>query len=67
MVLAEYEKKPQKFYLKMRFFCSITGTNFRWNSVLWRIFALLVWIGLWKKLKIYIVPPDPSKWYCRGI
>ena len=34
--------------------------------MLWLIIALLVWIGLWIKFIIYLVPPDPVMWYCQG-
>ena len=44
----------------------LDGMNFNWGYVLWCIIALLVWIGLWTKLIIYRVPPNPIKWYCRG-
>ena len=33
---------------------------------MWHIIVLLVWIGLWTKLRIYKVPPDPVRWSCRG-
>ena len=26
----------------------------------------MIWIGLWTKLRIYKVPTDPVRWYCRG-
>ena len=44
----------------------ITGINIKWDYVLLRIIALLVWIGLWNKLRIYILPPDPVIWSCWG-
>ena len=34
--------------------------------VMWYIIDLLVWIGIWTKLIIYKVPPDPVRWSCRG-
>ena len=36
------------------------------DHVIWRSIALLVWIGIWKKLGIYRVPTDPVRWSCRG-
>ena len=44
----------------------ITGISFKWNYVIGRSVVLLVWIGLWTKLIIYRVPPDPVRWSCRG-
>ena len=44
----------------------ITGINFNWDYVIGRSVALLVWNGLWTKLRIYRVPPEPVRWYCRG-
>ena len=51
----------QTFHLKMWFFEFITGVNFRWDYVLWHIVALMSWIGICTKLKIYRVPPDLAK------
>ena len=44
----------------------ITGITFKWDYVIGRSVALLIWIGLWTKLRIYRVPPEPVRWYCRG-
>ena len=44
----------------------ITGITFKWYYVIGRSVALLVWIGLWTKLRIYRVPLDPVRWFCRG-
>ena len=44
----------------------ITRINFIWDFVLWIIVALLFWIDLWTKLRIYRVPPGPFKWSCQG-
>ena len=50
----------------MWFFQFITGITFKWDYVIGRSVALLVCIGLWTKLRIYRVPPDPVRWSCRG-
>ena len=42
----------------------ITGVTFKWYYVLWFIISLMVCIGLWTKLRIYKVPPDPVRWSC---
>ena len=52
--------------LKMWFFQFITGITFKWYYFIGRSVALLVWIGLWTKLRIYRVPPDPVRWSYRG-
>ena len=44
----------------------INGINFKWDYVIWKIISLLVWIGLWKKMIIYSVPPNPVRWSCQG-
>ena len=31
-----------------------------------RSVALLVWIGIWTKLRVYRVLPDSARWSCRG-
>ena len=51
--------------LTMWLFQFITGINFKWDYVIGRSVDLLVWIGIWKKLIIYRVPPDPVRWSCR--
>ena len=58
VVPVEYGTFAQAFHLKMWFFNFITGITSKWDYVLWRIIDLLVWIGLWTKLRIYRVPPD---------
>ena len=40
------------FHLTMCFFQFITGITFKWDYVIGRSVALLVWIGLWNKLRI---------------
>ena len=60
MVPVEYGTLTQTFHLKMWFFHSITGISFKWNYVLWRTIALLVWIGICTKLSIYKVPQTQS-------
>ena len=66
VVPVEYGTFDQKFHLEMWFFQFNTGINFKWDYVIVRSVALLVWIGLWTKLRIYRVPPDPVRWSCRG-
>ena len=55
----EYGTFAQTFHLKMLFFQFITAITFKWDYVIGHSVALLVWIGLWNKLRIYRVPPDP--------
>ena len=66
MVPVEYGTFAQKFHLTVWFFQFITGIIFNWDYVIWCNVALLVWIGIWTKLIIYRVPPDPVRWSCRG-
>ena len=66
VVPVEYGTFAQTFHLKMWFFQFITGINFKWDYVIGRSVALLIWIGLWTKLRIDRVPPDPVRWSCRG-
>ena len=54
------------FHLNMWFFQFITGITFKWYHVIGSSVALLVCIGIWTKLRIYGVPPDPVIWFCRG-
>ena len=44
---------------------SIIKLTFKWDYVIGRSVAMLIWIGLWTKLRIYRVPPDPIRWSCR--
>ena len=44
----------------------VTGINFKWDYLIWQNFALLIWIGIWTKLRIYRVTPDPVRWSCQG-
>ena len=66
LVPVEYRTFSQTFHLTMWFFQFITGISFKWDYVIRRSVALLLWIGLWTKLRIYKVPPEPVRWYCRG-
>ena len=66
VVPVEYGTFTQTFHLTMWYFQFITGIKFKWYYVIGRSVALLVWIGLWTKLRIYRVPPDPVRWSCRG-
>ena len=51
VVLLEYGELSQTFHLTRWFFQFITGINFKWDYVIGRSVALLVWIGLWTKLR----------------
>ena len=62
VVPVEYGKFAQPFHVTMWFFQFITGITFTWDYVIGRSVALLVWIGIWEKLIIYRVPPDPVIW-----
>ena len=66
IVPVEYGTFAHTFHLTMWFVQFITGIAFKWYYVIGRSVALLVWIGLWTKLRIYRVPPDPVRWSCRG-
>ena len=66
VVPVEYGTFAQTFHLKMWFFQFLTGINFKRDYVIGRSVALLVWIGIWTKLIIYRVLPDPVRWSCRG-
>ena len=66
VVSVEYGTFAQTFHLVMWLFQFITGISFKWYYVIRRSVALLVWIGIWTKLRIYRVPPDPVRWSCRG-
>ena len=57
VVPVEYGTFSQKFHLKMWLFQFITGITFKLDYVIWSIIALLVWIGLWTKLRICRVLP----------
>ena len=56
----------QTFHLTMWFFQFINSINSKWDYMICCIISLLVWIGHWNKLSIYIVPPDLVRWYCQG-
>ena len=64
VVPVEYGTFAQTFHLTMWFFQFINGLTFKWDYVIWRSISLLVWIGIWTRLKIYRVPPDPVRWSC---
>ena len=66
IVLVEYVTFDQTFYLTVWFFQFITGINFKWDYVIGRSVALLARIVIWTKSRIYRVPPDPFRWYCKG-
>ena len=67
VVPAEYGTFSHTYHLTMWFFQFITGITFKWDYVIGRSVALLIWIGLWTKFRIYRVPPYPVRWSCRGI
>ena len=67
VVPVEYVTFTQTFHLTIWFFCFSTGITFKWDYVIMRSVDLLVWIGLWTKLRIYRVPPEPVRWSCRGL
>ena len=43
----------QSFHLTIWLFQFITGVTFKWDYVIRCSFAMLVWIGLWTKLRTY--------------
>ena len=61
VVPVEYGTFAQTFHLNMWFFQFSTGINFKWDYVIGRSVALLVWIGLWNRLRVYRVPPYPVR------
>ena len=66
IVPVEYRTFDQKFHLTMWFFNFINGITFKWDYIIGFSVAVLVWISLWTKLRIYRVPPDPVRWSCIG-
>ena len=66
VITVDYGIFYQMFCLKMWSFQFIPRIDFRWYYVLLYIVALLVWSGLWTKLRIYMVPPDQGNWCCKG-
>ena len=66
IVPVEYGTLSHTFHLNMLFFHFISGITFKWDYVIRCSVALLVWIGIWTKLRIFRVPPDPVRWSCRG-
>ena len=62
----EYGTLAQTFHFTICFFQFITGIYFNLDYVIGWSVALLIWIGLWTKLRIYRVSPDPIRWSCRG-
>ena len=66
VVPVEYGTFPHKFHLMAWLFKFIDGITSSWDCVVWWIFTLLMWIGIWTKLIINRVTPDKVKWYCRG-
>ena len=66
MVPVEYGTFAQIFHLTTWFFKFINGITFKWDYVIRRSVSLLIWIGIWNKLKIHRVTTDPVRWSCRG-
>ena len=66
VVPVKYGTFAHTFHLKMSFFHFITGITFMWDYVIGRSVALLVWIGIWTKLRIYRVPPKPLQDHLTG-
>ena len=62
----EYGTFSQTLHLTMWLFQFINGITFKWYYVIRRSVSMLVWIGIWTKLIIYRVLPDPVRWSCRG-
>ena len=53
VVPVEYGTFAHRFHLTMLFFQFITGITFKWEYLFGRSVVLLVWIGIWNKLKIH--------------
>ena len=53
VVPVEYVPLYHIFHLTLWLFQFITRVNFKWDPLIWRGVAILVWIVLWKKLRIY--------------
>ena len=66
VVSVEYGTFAQTFHLARWFFKFITGINCKWDYIILRVINPLLLIGLWTKLRIYRVPPDPVRWSFRG-
>ena len=65
VVPVEYGTFAQTFHLTIWFFQFVTRIIFKWDDVMWRTIDLMVCIGIWIKLNIYRVPPDPVIWSCQ--
>ena len=66
IVSVEYGTFSQKFHLVMCFFQFINGINFKRDYAIGLSVAMLIWIGILTKWRIYRVPTDLVRWYCRG-
>ena len=66
VVPVDYGTFAQKFHFTMWFFQFITRITFKCDYVVWRLIAMLVWIGIWIKLRIYRVTTEPVMWSCRS-
>ena len=66
VVAVDYGKINHTFHLTMWFFQFITVISFEWDHLIWISIALLVWIALWTKLRIYRVTTEPVRWSYRG-
>ena len=67
VVPVEYGTFTPTFHLTMWFFQFITGIAFKWDYVIGRSVALLIWISILTKFRIYRVSPDPVRWSCRDL
>ena len=61
VVPVEYGTFDQTFHLTMWLFRFITRITYKWGYFLWLNIDVLVWIGIWEKLRIYKVPTDPVR------
>ena len=52
VVPLEYGTFVQTYHFTMCFFQLITGITFKCDYVMWHIISLMVWIGIWTKLRI---------------
>ena len=66
LVPVEYDIFPQTIRFTVWFFQFITEITFKWDYVIGQSVALLIWIGLWTKLRIYRVSLEPVIWSYRG-
>ena len=53
VIPVEYKTLSQMFHLMEYFFQFDTGIHFRFDAVMWLIFALFLWISLWDVTSIH--------------